>query len=859
MFCKISSYAADKQGKCPFGTEFLRLIRNLLTKQGFLHQTYGPMKKFWLHGICICLGLSASNALLAQALPSVSGTVADNHKKPAAGASVSLLNAKDSSVVVVMAADEKAAFAFVQVKEGKYIVSAEAVGFKKYYSAVLNVEQKDILLPVIQLKESSSELASVTVSSTKSFTEQKIDRTVVNVDALISNAGTNALEVLEKTPGVIVDENGGITFKGKPGVLILIDDKPTYLSAADLAAYLRSLPSSQLDKIELMDNPPAKYDAAGNGGVINIKTKKSKAKGFNGSFSSSYGQSFYARSGQNLNLNYHEGKINLFASIGYNAQKNKRDLSIDRDYYDASNHLLTAFRQNTFFNATGDNTNGKIGIDYYVSPKTTLGIVYTGAFSKRSEVNPTFSTLYNPGGSIDSSIKADNRANSSFVKNGVNLNYTHKFDSLGKVFNFDMDYINYNSNGDRFFSNGTYNASGSLKSTQDITAQVPSNISIYAAKADYSQPLSGKAKFEAGIKTSYVTSDNEAKYFNVVGGAGTIDYNNTNHFIYKENINAAYINFSKEFRRFSIQTGLRMENTNGNGHQLGNLYRVDSAFTKQYTNLFPTAYLSYKLDSAGNDVLNINYGRRIDRPNYQDLNPFVYIVDKFTAFAGNPFLRPQFSNDFKLSFNHKNKFTLSAQYIHTSDIQIETIEQNGSTFISRNGNIGEWDYLVVSLETALHPAKWWTCNTYTDFFNYQVYKGRLYSGFIETKSAYLFTQINNQFTLGKNWNAELGGFYCSPRQQAQFDKIAFGQLNAGLQKKFWNNKASVKLSVRDIFSTNTSTGFITNIPNVVSHYANNFYNRTFTIGFSYSFGSQSATDQKRKTGSADSEAGRAGN
>jgi hypothetical protein len=755
--------------------------------------------------------------------------------------------------------DERGQFSFTQVKAGSYLVMINAVGYKKYFVTV-SVVQQTITLSVIQLQESAAdELKAVTVTANKSFTEQKIDRTIVNVDALISNTGTNALEVLEKTPGVIVDENGGITFKGKSGVLILIDDKPTYLSAADLASYLRSLPSSQLDKIELMDNPPAKYDASGNAGVINIRTKKSKAKGFNGSLTASVGQSFYPRFNQNLNLNYHKGKINVFASIGYNKQKNKRDLTIDRDYYDAGNHLLTAFRQTTFFNAIYEGTNGKIGVDYYVSPKTTWGIVYTGSFSNRSEVNPTFSSLYNAGGGIDSSIVANNRATSSFVKNGLNLNYTHKFDSSGRVWSFDMDYINYNSDGSRIFSNDTYNASGGLKSTQDITAQVPSNISIYAAKTDYTHPLPGKAKFEAGLKSSYVTSDNEAKYFNVAGGVSTVDYNNTNHFIYKENINAAYVNFSKEFRRFSIQTGLRLENTNGDGHQLGNAYRADSVFTKHYTNLFPTAYLSYKLDSAGNDVLNINYGRRIDRPNYQDLNPFVYIVDKFTAFAGNPFLRPQFSNDFKLSFNHKNKFTLSAQYVHTSDIQIETIEQNGSVFYSRNGNIGEWDYFVVSLETTLRPAKWWTCNTYTDFFNYQVYKGRLYSGYIETKSAYLFTQINNQFVLGKDWSAELGGFYCSPRQQAQFDKIAFGQLNAGVQKKFWNNKASVRLSVRDIFSTNTSTGFITNIPNVVSHYANNFYNRNLTIGFSYSFGSQSSTEQKRKVGSADSEAGRAGN
>jgi hypothetical protein len=344
-----------------------------------------------------------------------------------------------------------------------------------------------------------------------------------------------------------------------------------------------------------------------------------------------------------------------------------------------------------------------------------------------------------------------------------------------------------------------------------------------------------------------------------VSGLSSIDYNNTNHFIYRENINAAYLNFNKEYRRFSIQAGLRAENTNGNGHQLGNAYKPDSAFAKHYTNLFPTAFISYKLDSAGTDLLNLSYGRRIDRPNYQDLNPFVFILDKFTAFAGNPFLRPQFSNDFKLAFTHKNRFTISAQYIHTSDIQIETIEQNGSVFISRNGNIGKWDYLVLSLNFTLNPAKWWAINTYTDLFNYQVYTGQVYGANIQTKSPYFYAQVNNQFTLGNGWSAETGGFYCSPRHQAQFDKIGFGQLNIGLQKKFWNNQATVKLAARDIFNTNTSTGFITNIPNVIAHYANQFHNQAVIVSFTYSFGRQVADPQKRKTGSAESEAGRAGN
>ncbi|MEO8172965.1 MAG: outer membrane beta-barrel protein [Sediminibacterium sp.] len=803
--------------------------------------------------ICTIL-VTAAHAQIA----SIRSQVVNSQRKPVPGVSVSLLLRSDSSIQKTVITDEIGNFSFVQVKDGDWLLLADAVGYKKYYNAVTVINQKSVVLPAMQLVDAAAkELTSVTVTANKPFTEQKIDRTVVNVDALISNTGTNALEVLEKTPGVMVDENGAITFKGKAGVLVLIDDKPTYLSATDLAAYLRSLPSSALDKIELMDNPPAKYDAAGNAGVINIKTKKSRTKGLNGSVAASYGQAYYGRTNESINLNYYTGKINLFANVGYSTNKGARKLDISRTYLNPSGSINSVFKQENYFAPIGDGPNYKFGFDYYLNSKTTWGLVYTGSAWNKTEYKPTYSFLYNASGKLDSSILAGSNSNYHFRKHGLNLNYTHKFDSLGKVFSFDMDYINYRSNNEQSFLNTVYLPNGSITSTQNILAQLPSNISIYAVKTDYSHPLAGKAKFEAGLKSSYVTSDNEANYFNINSGVPSMDYNNTNHFIYKENINAAYVNVNKEFKRLTFQTGLRLENTNGDGHQLGNAFKKDSAFTNHYTSLFTTAYLSYKLDSAGNNLLNLSYGRRIDRPNYQDLNPFVFILDKFSYFAGNPFLRPQFSNDYKLSYTYKNKFTIGTYYAHISDVQIETIEQNGSSFISRNGNIGDYYFASISLDATLRPAKWWTLTIYAEW-DYNNYKGNLYGGTINSSAKWVYATANNQFVLGKGWSAELSGFYCGPRSNGQFDKIAFGQVNPAIQKKIWNNKGTIKLSGRDIFNTNTSTGNITNVPNVLASYRNYFYNQSFTIGFTYSFGTQLNKEQ-RKVGSADSEAGRAGN
>ena len=304
----------------------------------------------------------------------ISGSVLDDAKKPLDGATVILLVAKDSTVVGSQLANPDGSFAFLNLKDNTYLIKATYIGYKNYRSGnVVISQQKPVSLPAFILSSIGKTLKEVSVTAQKSYIQQKIDRTVVNVGALISNTGANALEVLEKTPGVQVDADGNITFKGKSGVLVMIDDKPTYLSAANLATYLRSLPSSSLDQIELMDNPPAKYDAAGNAGVINIKTKKNTIRGFNAVISADYAQGFYGRTNESINLNYRVDKVNLFANLAYNEQKTFRRLEIDRNYFDANGGLTSSLKDISYFRPKGNNTNIKAGMDYYVSPKTTWG------------------------------------------------------------------------------------------------------------------------------------------------------------------------------------------------------------------------------------------------------------------------------------------------------------------------------------------------------------------------------------------------------------------------------------------------------------------------------------------------------
>jgi hypothetical protein len=808
--------------------------------------------------LCVLSIFISMQSARAQRSPAqVSGKIAGADGHPVAGATVSLVNAGDSVIVKTTISATDGSFLFGALAPNTYKVQISMTGYQNYHSEPIQVrEQNSLKLPLITIAPVNKTLKEVEITAQKKYIEQKPDRTVVNVNALISNNGANALEVLQNTPGVTVDESGTISFKGKSSVLVLIDDKPTYLSTASLANYLRSLPSSALDKIELMDNPPARYDAAGNAGVINIKTKKNTIHGLNGNASVGYSQGFYARTTENLTMNYRVNKMNFFTNLSYNYNRSYRRLEIDRSYLDNSGHAASYLEDVSYFRPRYQNVNVKLGADYYLSQKTTWGIVFTGSLQPNRDQSPVISTVFNANHEVDSTVNSINTSHNTFHSGAVNVNYTHKYDSLGKTLTFDADYVRYVAGSEQSFFNNAYASGGSLKSSETITDDLPSYINIYAAKTDLSLPFKNKAEFDAGLKVSEVRADNAANYFNIIGNVSTPDYNNTNRFIYKENINAAYVNYNKQWKRFGMQSGLRLENTNGSGHQLGNIVVPDSSFTNHYTNLFPTAYLSYKLDSSGNNTLVLSYGRRIGRPNYGSLNPFVFFVDKFTYFAGNPFLKPQFTNNYKLAYSYKSLLTVSVLYNYTAGVQSETIRPSGSVFISTTGNIGALKSIDLSLNLNLKPVKWWTLNFYAEVYN-NTFSGAFVNGYLNQSVNSFSGNANNQFQFAKGWSAELSGYYRSRQAYGQFVIYPQGAVNVGVQKKLWQSKGSVRFNVRDVFHTSSSAGQITSIPGAESSFHNWFDSRVATLTLSFNFGKALNNPSKRQTGSADSEQGRA--
>jgi iron complex outermembrane recepter protein len=812
------------------------------------------MKKFF--NLLVASTLVLCSQAQTNSLGKITGNIKDvGNQKIIDAASITLLNKKDSSIVKAAVAGKDGSFSFENVKEGGYLLLATSVGHSKTYSNPFAISAANTIVDVgtLQLIPAEKSLNTVTVVAKKPFIEHKADKVLLNVDALISNTGSTALEVLEKAPGVSVDKDGNISLKGKQGVMIMVDGKPTFLSSAELTNMLRNMSANQLEQIEIMTNPSAKYDAAGRTGIINIKTKKNKQKGFNGSASAAYTQGIYSRTGNSLNLNYRTGKLNIFSNLSANYRSNFQQLDIYRRYTNADKSTKAIFEQVAFSNRHSGNYNAKIGADYYINKKTTIGIVVSGVTNPSASNGENTSYLKGSTGSVDSIVTAHSSEHSQWKNGSVNLNFRHQFDSTGRELTADADFLSYNSNKDQWFKNSSYTADWAIKNNDVLLGELPSDIRILSAKTDYVHPLKKGAKFEAGLKTSFVKTDNTAGYYNLAGNIKTPDYEKTNQFKYQENINAAYINFNKEMKKWSVQTGLRLENTNYNGHQFGNPTRPDSSFNRSYTSLFPTVFVGF--NPAEKNQFSFSYGRRINRPDYEDLNPFMFFIDKYTYGAGNPFLKPMYSNVLEVSHTYKQVLTTTINYSNAKNLFNEVFEQKGFATIVRQGNYGTAHQANISVNLQQKVAKWWNANIYVQGA-YDQYKGLLSNGDnINLSAATFMANINNQFKFNKGWSAELSGWYRTRGIEGQIAIKSLGQLTTAVQKQIIKNKGTLKLAVNDVLRTRNPRGEI-NFQNTEARFRQYSDTRVATFSFSYRFGKPIKGVQKRKTGGAGDEQNR---
>lgn len=794
--------------------------------------------------LLLILGVALLSAftLTAQNTAKITGLIKDANGQALPKVTVSLYNA-DSVFVKAEITDGDGRYEFAGVKAARYFITASYSGFQAKSTAVFSVNDgQTVTADNLGLQPADRELTGVTITGTykKPMIEVKADKTVFNIESSINATGSNAMELLQKSPGVVVDKDDNISMKGKNGVRVYIDGRMTQMDNKDLAAYLRSINSVDIESIEMIANPSAKYDASGNAGIINIKLKKNKKYGLNGTFSSGLNVGKSPKTNNSLSLNYRNKKVNLFSNYSNGWGDNESYMTLYRVQADS------IFDQNNVNINGGWNHNVKAGIDIYANKENTFGFIATGNFTdgyfESAGRTPISSAITGNYGKI---LLATNRINMNNRNLNFNFNYRYA-DTTGREFNIDADYGRFRGRGNSFQPNYYLQPfTETLLYEQVYTNNTPVDINIATAKFDYERPWL-KGKLGLGAKYSNVKTDNTFDFFDLIGGVSIKNTNRSNRFNYTENVNAAYVNYNRQLNpRWSLQGGVRVENTNSQGVLESATSQSDKNVERHYTDFFPSGALTYNANP--NHIFNLTYSRRIDRPGYQDLNPFENKLDELTYQKGNAFLRPQYTNSVELTHTFKYRFNTTIGYSHVSDFSTMITDTTEKTraFITQK-NLASQDIYSINFALPFQITKWWSL-----FANINAYHSRYKANFDDGKtinlnvtSASLYMQ--QAFTFKDGFSAEISGFYNAPTiWGGTFETIAMGGLDLGVQKTIFNGKGSVKFSYTDLLHT-MRWGGVSNFGNYIN--ANGGWeSQQLRMNLTYRFGNNQVKAARQRT------------
>ncbi len=786
----------------------------------------------------------------------IKGYVRDGEDKPLASATVSVLRIKDSAVVKLAVTDKAGRFVIAGLKEGDYRLSATYVGYKNFFSDVVSVKTDgEVDLPVFTLAKKGGELNDVTVTARKQLVEVKADKTVFNVEGTINAVGQDALELLRKAPGVQIDRDDNISVSGKNGVQIFIDGKPSPLSGKDLSEYLKSLQSAQIELIEIITNPSAKYEAAGNAGIINIRLKRNKTLGTNGSVNAGYGIGIYSKYNTGIALNHRNKTMNLFGTYNFNKGLNENPFNLYRDVADS------IFDQRSMMFNRNRSHNFKFGADFLLNKFSTVGVMVNGVRSEGKNSNNTSTFIsYKPTKAGVKQLRATN--NSFSTRDNTTYNFNYKYSNpKGRDFNFDLDYSNYDIITDQMLTNIYLDAAGVVETSREVNNMIsPTDINIYSAKTDYEQNFKG-GKLGIGGKTSFIKTDNDFQRYNFNGTAKDLDKDKSNRFRYNENINAAYINYNRQYKQgIMFQVGVRVENTVTEGRSTGlkqsgaSYVPYDTTFKRNYTNLFPSAAITFNKNPK--NQWSVSYSRRIDRPAYQDLNPFEFKLDAYTFQKGNTQLTPQFTHSLSLTNIYGFKLTTSLSYSHTQDVfaSITDVIETSKSFLTKK-NLATQDNFGLNISYPFQK------NAYSLFTNFNAYYskykadlGPLRKVDIDVFSYRLFAQ--NSLKIGKKTTAELSGWINGPSVwQGTFKTKLMGQMDLGLQRTILKGQGTIRMALSDVLKTfrfNSNADFAGQYIKV----SGSQESRVFRINFSYRFGNTQVKAARNRKTAAEEENGR---
>lgn len=792
--------------------------------------------------ITFCLLIIGQSPLFSQTY-SISGQIKDESGEGIPFATFILKSASDSIMVKADVTDEEGKFNIEMIQQGKYFAESSYVGLMTYVSKPFDLNS-NYVLPTITLAANTKLLDEVVVSAQRALIEVKADRTVFNVQGTINSAGENGLNLLRKAPGVLVDNNNNVSVLGRSGVLLYVDGKRIPLTGADLVSYLENLTSEQIDKIDIITNPGSKYEAQGNAGIIDIRLKRDKNLGANGSVSTTYGHGRYGQGNVNANGNYRNKLMNSFGGIGYNGGTRWNEMIFDT--YQNGIKLYEINRSTSDFNGI----NGRFGTDFFINKKHTVGFLISGqnntAITNNGNRN-TISSELTPN-IIDSILIAPNT--SDVKRNQATFNINYAYESGKHRLNVDADYGTFKNESDNYQPNFYYNQAETDILSQNITSYfTPAKIDITTAKADYETEILG-GSLGVGTKFSNVSTNNTFLFYNIIDNNKIQNNRRSNQFDYKENVYAGYVNFARTINtQWNASAGLRVENTDATGDLTAFLPELEeSPVDFNYTSFFPSAGLTYQYKPE--HVFSLNYGKRINRPDYNVLNPFREQLSELSYAKGNKSLQPEIVNNIELGYTLKYRYTFKLSYSNTS-YQITRLI--GPDELDPRAGFISWDNLATqrlynaNVSLPVDVTKWWNAYmnfsvSYTD--NQADYgDGRVVD--VQAGSYNIYQQ--HTFSLGKKWKGEISGWYSGPGVWGGvflFDPSY--SLNLGLQRKFFNDQMNVRFSANDITYQSGWSG-VSRFNGQVGFGGGNWDSRRASISISYDLGNKNIKSRKRTT------------
>ncbi|MHC8950140.1 outer membrane beta-barrel protein [Sphingobacterium hungaricum] len=774
---------------------------------------------------------------IAQQKNNVEGRVIDENQQAIQFATISLFDAKNTLLKTEIS-DSTGLYQFTNLTEGNYSVSASKMGFETADPLAITVLGSAQKLNDIVLQSSSIAIESAVVQRKVPLIQQKIDRLVVNVAASLMAEGNTALDILEQSPGVHVDDDGNVSLRGKAGVSIMLNGKLTYMSQKDLTNLLRSTPSSNIQTIEIIANPSAKYDAAGTAGIIDIKLKNQTVVGTNGTVFATAGAGRKLRYASGFTLNNRSEKFNIFGNYTHSYRGESETFSFIRNFYNGGNLDKTSTQESTTEEPLYIN-NFRLGTDYYASESLVLGIAASGNIGSYENKNHSSNRIRNTSNELLSDALTDNNSKDVWNSYQVSATLNKEFEKEGQELSAELFYSGNNYDGNqRLFTDfaALSDADPVIKSYRKSV--IESFTKVWMGKVDYVQPLNEKSMLDFGWKSSFVNADNSVLYDTLKNEEWVYDASSSNHFVYDEQIHAAYANYKLTVGKFELQAGLRAEYTKTAGHQL----TIDSLVKRDYLQLFPSLFLKQSIGE--NQHLHFNYSRRVERPDYYDLNPFRFYRDPSVFYEGNPFLQAETTHSFEMGYGHGSMLNAAVFYRRTDHVIADLITQIDATTttILRPENINKLSNYGFTIASTLEPVRIWSTNNFVTLYKNN-YDGQSQGTDFQNGLVSLTANSINTFRLPKAFSVELTGNYQTKTAYGQFVRDPFYTVSAGIQKGIMNNTFHFKLACQDLFKTATYARAV-QFENINMYQNTNLDSRIINFTVTYKFGRSDISQRK---------------